>query len=170
MRGIWGALLLVLALAGCLEGGPSLTTEAACPSQPVTVEQALAIPVLVGGGRLGPGAAVAFPMPLNASVPADFPWSCVHAVEVVLSWTNTPTAGADLYVGVTLPSGLEVTGQDHQQAVLDGAHQESVVAAVGWGPHDAAQLERDLMVIVHSDWASLSQSGLDAQARVTLLV
>lgn len=165
----WLPLATLVLLAGCLQSQPGGPVGDDCPTDPVAVQVPIIVPTMTGGGRLAGGDAVAFPVPLQDAVPADFAWSCVAAVQVVLSWNNTASSGADLYVGVRLPSGLEVIGQDHQQVVLDGAHQEEVLAAVGWGPHDAAQLQQDLTVVVRSDWASLSSSGLPATLDITLL-
>lgn len=170
MRALLAAALAAFVLAaGCLDTADEALEPEGCPSAPATVARDIAIPAMTGGGRVGDTDRLSVPVPLGDDLPG-FPWSCVRAVEVLLAWTNTASAGADLYVGVELPSGLSVTGTDHQQFAVDGAHQESVLAAVGWGPHDAAQLEQDLTVVILSDWASLSSSTLPATLTISLLV
>ncbi|MEK6976476.1 MAG: hypothetical protein AABY18_09065 [Candidatus Thermoplasmatota archaeon] len=169
-------LMLVTLAAGCLdadgagEPGGSLLDDAGCPVDDFAAVLDVVVPVLNGGGRVGATDRFDVPVALGELVPAGFAWSCVDAVEVRLAWTNGATAGADLYVGLEVPAtGLAAVGNDQQQLALDGPHEETVVAAVGWGPHDPAALADGVTVVVFSDWASLSQSGLAATVTLTLL-
>lgn len=96
---------------------------------------------------------------------------CVRAIRVVASWTNGPTAGADLYVGVTVPgTDTEVLGHDTQQYVLDGEHTESVFAPTAVDGFNGAALLEGLDVTLHTQWASLSQDGLPVNLTATLVV
>lgn len=174
------ALLTIAVLAaGCLsdrvdgrddriQDEPS--DDARCALDDFRTTLDLVVPVMEGGARVGASDRYEVPIALGGLVPAGFAWHCVGAVEARLSWTNGPTAGADLYVAVEVPTtGLVAVGNDQQQLVADGAHEESVVAAVGWGEHDPAALADGIVVVVLSDWASLSRSGLPATITVTLL-
>lgn len=168
-------LLAMALLAGCLDtregpDGAGPVDGAGCPLEDFRASLDVDVPVLYGAGRLGDTARHEVPVALGDLVPAGFQWSCVDALEVRLAWTNGATAGADLYVGVEVPAtGLVAIGNDEQQLAADGAHEESVVAALGWGEHDPAALAGGITVLVLSDWASLSQSGLPATITVTLL-
>ena len=170
-------LMLVTLAAGCLsdrDGDDDLAdqplTDDGCPLDDFRTTMDIVVPVMDGGGRVGETDRFDVPIALGDIVPAGFRWHCVAAVEARLSWTNGASSGADLYVGIEVPAtGLSVVGNDQQQLVADGAHEETVVAALGWGEHDPAGLADGIVVVVLSDWASLSQSGLPATITVTLL-
>jgi hypothetical protein len=89
----------------------------------------------------------------------------VRSITATLRWTNTPTSGADLYLGLEAPgAGVSALGHDGQQLVADGPHEESVSAAVAAA--DAGGLAAGVTVVIHSDWASLSQGGVPAHLSV----
>ena len=176
MRPPLALLMLVTLAAGCLSDRDDGLDEqpriddAGCPLDDFRTTMDIVVPVMDGGGRVGDTDRVDVPVALGDLVPAGFQWEYVDAIEVRLTWTNGAMAGADLYVGVEVPAtGLSVVGNDQQQLVADGAHEETVVAALGWGEHDPVALADGIIVVVLSDWASLSQSGLPATVTVTLL-
>ena len=161
------ALLLVAALAGCY-GEPIGVGSDGCPTRDVVVEQDLRVRNMVGGGRLGPTAQQGFAIPLNTSWPAGARWSCVRGVEATIQWSNGASEGADLFVGLEdVDAGLSAVGQDRQQLAGDGAHTEEVV---GPAPAQPEALADGLALVVYSDWASLSPSGLPVRAKVVLKV
>lgn len=162
-------LLSMAGLAGCLDESGSLIGSDTCPRNPATTVLEVQVPNLSGQARVGPAARHEVPVDLTTNASSQFPWSCVRALEVRLAWTNTPTAGADLYVGIDVPSSdVQVIGHDEQQLVFDGAHEELVL--VPFVGTQATGLRDGLVVWIMTDWASLSQSGLSATLTITLLV
>jgi hypothetical protein len=152
------ALLLALAVAGCVTTSPG--GGSGCPRDAVLVEQDVAVGDLVGGGRVGPGDSQEVPVDVST-----VPVACVRSITATLRWTNTPDSGADLYLGLEAPgAGVSALGHDDQQLVADGAHEESVSAPVA--ASDAAGLSPGVTVVIHSDWASLSQNGVPAHLSV----
>lgn len=152
--------VLLLAVSGCVSTGPGAATEG-CPAQTFLVEQEVVVGNLAGGGRVGPGDSQDVPVEAGDAVP----WACVRSVTATLRWTNTPTSGADLYLGLEAPAaGVSALGHDRQQVAADGAHEETVAAAVP--ASSAAALASGLAVVIRSDWASLSGGGIPARLTV----
>jgi hypothetical protein len=105
-------------------------------------------------------------MPATAVWPPDASWSCLRAIHATIEWTNGATGGGDLYLGLEAGPGFSVVGHDEQQLFIDGAHQESVSAPP---PPDPTVLA-GLVLVVYSDWASLSLAGLPVHATVAFEV
>lgn len=170
MRSLGPVLLLVLvALAGCLGDGGITGIREDCPDGDVVLERELVVGDLVGSGRTGDPDTQSFPWPLEDNLSADWHGACFGAVEATIAWENTPSQGADLYVGLDVPAtGLSVRGNDQQQFVADGTHAESVLVAAGWEGLPAGEVRAGLVLVVYSDWASLSASGLPVHATLTL--
>lgn len=161
--------ILLVGLAGCLSDGGITGLREDCPDDDVVVERDLVVEVLTGSGRTGDPASRSFPWPLGDNLSAEWQGACFGAVEATIAWENTPSQGADLFVGIDVPStGLSVKGSDRQQFVLDGAHEETVLVAAGWEGLPSDQVRDGLVLVVYSDWASLSQDGLPVHATLTL--
>jgi hypothetical protein len=148
--GLLAVLAAAAALSGCVSDGDAGIRLGAdgCPLDPVLVEMDLEVANLVGGGRLGPTASRPYPIPLETG-PA-MPWPCVRSVVATIRWTNGPTAGADLYVGLDAPAaGFSAVGHDQQELFVDGAHEEDVAAPVA--REQAPLLAQGVDLVVYSD-------------------
>ena len=162
------ALVALAILPGCLsEGGPEgpRSSPDGCPLDPALVEMDLSVSNLAGGGRLGPTASRAYPVPLGMA--GTVPWTCVRSLSATIRWTNGVDSGADLYVGLdSPPAGLSAVGNDGQQLFIDGTHEETVAAPVTIA--QAPLLAQGLDLVVYSDWMSLSNGGVAVHATVAI--
>ncbi len=164
------ALLLAVAWSGCLSEEGGITDFAASPDCPVraTIMETVSFGNGFGAARVGSPDERSFVIETAEATG----WnareaSCVQRLEVLISWTNAPDEGADLYVGAVIPgTTVLVRGHDEQQFALDGEHTESVVVPTAYEGYSGAAFLEGVEIVIGTEWAALTANGIDVMVTV----
>ncbi len=141
------------------------------PLYPETVHYSLAVNFGNTAGSLGlrPGSDEAYAIPFSDdSVFSEAYRNRVYDLEATIMWTNGLEQGADLHVGIGDSDEVRWVGDDDQQYVNDGSHEETVTVS-------SADLDGQRSELAHTgyhayvitDWVSLGFNGVDVQIEVT---